>query len=47
MLKKNIQLTLGNKFLRKQGMTTEIPAQGFYNAGQKLFAQLSVLAGVI
>lgn len=47
MLKKNIQLTLGNKFLRKLGMSTEIPPQGFYNAGQKLFAQLSVLAGII
>lgn len=47
MLKKNIQLTLGNNFLRKLGLSTKIPAQGFYNAGQKLFAQLSVLAGIL
>ncbi|MFO8031648.1 MAG: cytochrome b/b6 domain-containing protein [Desulfohalobiaceae bacterium] len=47
MLKKNIQLTLGNGFLRRLGFSTEIPPQGFYNAGQKLFAQLAVLAGLI
>ena len=47
MIKKNIQMTAGNKMLKKLGMTTDIPPQGFYNAGQKLFAQLSVIAGPI
>ncbi|RQD67057.1 MAG: cytochrome B6 [Desulfonatronovibrio sp. MSAO_Bac4] len=47
LIKKNIQLTLGNGALRKMGMTTDIPAQGFYNAGQKLFAQLTIVAGII
>jgi len=47
MIKRNIQLTLGNKALKKLGMSTEIPPQGFYNAGQKLFAQLTVFAGLV
>ncbi|MFO7729080.1 MAG: cytochrome b/b6 domain-containing protein [Desulfonatronovibrio sp.] len=47
MIKKNIQLTLGNKALKKMGMSSDIPPQGFYNAGQKLFAQLTVIAGLV
>jgi len=47
MIKRNVQLTLGNKALKKMGMTTDIPPQGFYNAGQKVFAQLTVFAGLI
>ncbi len=47
MVKRNIQLTLGNRAMKKMGMTTEIPPQGFYNAGQKIFAQLTVIAGLI
>ncbi|EFI33835.1 formate dehydrogenase gamma subunit [Desulfonatronospira thiodismutans ASO3-1] len=47
MVKKNIQLTMGDKMLKKLGMTTDIPPQGFYNAGQKLFAQISIIAGAI
>ncbi|WP_028574664.1 formate dehydrogenase subunit gamma [Desulfonatronovibrio hydrogenovorans] len=47
MIKKNIQLTLGKGALKKMGMTTDIPPQGFYNAGQKLFAQLTVIAGLV
>ncbi|WP_045211460.1 formate dehydrogenase subunit gamma [Desulfonatronovibrio magnus] len=47
MIKKNVQLTLGDKALTKMGMGTDIPPQGFYNAGQKLFAQLTVVAGLI
>ena len=46
IIKKNIQLTLGDKALTRLGMSTDIPPQGFYNAGQKAFAQLSVIAGI-
>jgi formate dehydrogenase subunit gamma len=47
LIKKNIQMTLGNKWLQRLGFTQDIPDQGFYNVGQKLFAVASVLGGVV
>jgi formate dehydrogenase subunit gamma len=59
LVKKGIQMTLGNRalnkfgeMLAKRGANSEIadpriPDQGFYNVGQKLFAVPSVLGGVI
>ncbi|NIR14241.1 MAG: cytochrome B6, partial [Desulfobacterales bacterium] len=47
LIKKNIQMTLGNKWLKRLGFTPDIPDQGFYNVGQKLFAVASVLGGVV
>jgi len=47
MVKKNIQMTMGEKMLKKLGMTPDIPPQGFYNAGQKLFAQVTVIAALV
>lgn len=47
LIKRNVQMTLGNGALKKMGMTTDIPPQGFYNIGQKLFAQLTVIAGPV
>ena len=47
LIKKNMQMTLGNKWLKRLGFTQDIPDQGFYNVGQKLFAVASVLGGVV
>jgi len=47
MLKKPLQLTLGNKTMRRLGLNTQLPPQGFYNMGQKAFAQPAVILGVI
>ena len=47
LIKKNIQMTLGNKWLKRLGFTQDIPDQGFYNVGQKLFAVASVLGGIV
>ncbi len=46
MLKKMVVMTLGPKALRNMGQTPDLPEQGFYNMGQKAFAQASVLGGV-
>ncbi len=47
MIRKMVIMTLGPKVLRKLGMNPDLPAQGFYNMGQKAFAQASVVGGVI
>jgi formate dehydrogenase subunit gamma len=47
LIKKNIQMTLGYKWLKRLGFTPVIPEQGFYNVGQKLFAVVSVLGGIV
>ena len=47
LIKKNIQMTLGYKWLKRLGFTPDIPEQGFYNVGQKLFAVVSVLGGIV
>ena len=40
-------MTVGPKIMGRLGMTPEIPDQGFYNVGQKLFAIPALFGGVI
>ncbi len=47
MIKKMVLMTLGPKPLKMIGMAPELPEQGFYNMGQKAFAQASVVGGVV
>lgn len=47
MIKKMILMTLGPKALKALGMDPELPDQGYYNMGQKAFAQASVVGGVV
>ena len=45
-MRKGLRLTIGEKLMRKIGMETELPAQSFYNAGQKLAAVAAVLSSL-
>jgi formate dehydrogenase subunit gamma len=47
LIKKQIQMTLGTKWLKRLGMDPRIPEQGFYNMGQKVFAQLAVVGSIL
>ena len=47
MLKKMVLMTLGPKALKAVGMDPELPDQGYYNMGQKAFAQASVVGGIV
>jgi formate dehydrogenase subunit gamma len=47
IIKKGIQMTFGYKMLTRLGLEPGIPDQGFYNAGQKLFAIPSILGGIV
>jgi formate dehydrogenase subunit gamma len=47
LVKKGIQMTMGNRVLKKVGLDTHLPDQGFYNAGQKIFAIPSLIGGII
>jgi formate dehydrogenase subunit gamma len=46
LIKKQIQMTLGTKWLKRLGMDPTIPDQGFYNMGQKAFAQVAVVGSL-
>jgi len=47
MLKKMVLMTLGPKALKAVGMDPDLPPQGYYNMGQKAFAQASVVGGIV
>lgn len=47
IVKKGIQMTMGNKMLERLGFEPKIPDQGFYNVGQKLFAIPAILGGIV
>ncbi len=47
MLRKMVLMTLGPKVLRPLGQPADLPDQGYYNMGQKAFAQASVLGGLL
>ncbi len=47
LVKMNMKMTLGRKWLQRFGLTPDLPPQGFYNFGQKLFAQATVLGGIV
>lgn len=45
LAKKPFVMVFGPKFLERLGLSPELPPQGFYNMGQKAFAQPAVLGG--
>ena len=47
IFKKMILMTLGPKALKTMGQDPNLPEQGYYNMGQKAFAQASVVGGVV
>lgn len=47
MVRKMVLMTAGPKMLKAMGQPTELPDQGYYNMGQKAFAQASVVGGVV
>jgi formate dehydrogenase subunit gamma len=47
MVKKPVQMTLGDKGLDALGLGRDIPPQGFYNMGQKSFAQAALIGGLV
>jgi formate dehydrogenase subunit gamma len=47
LTRKMIMMTAGSSVLRKLGQKPELPEQGFYNAGQKMFAIPAVLGGIV
>lgn len=46
MFKKPFEMMLGKKGMKKIGMQPKMPPQGFYNMGQKAFAQAAVVGGI-
>jgi formate dehydrogenase subunit gamma len=46
IIKKGIQMTMGYRMLERLGFEPKIPGQGFYNAGQKLFAIPAIFGGI-
>ncbi|MBT4285743.1 MAG: cytochrome B6 [Deltaproteobacteria bacterium] len=47
LVKKGIIMTCGKQVLEKRNIDAELPEQGFYNFGQKLFAIPSLLGGFL
>lgn len=47
LIRKMTLMTAGSSVLRKIGHEPELPDQGFYNAGQKMFAIPAVLGGIV
>lgn len=47
LIKKGIYMTMGTKMLKRLGFDPELPDQGFYNVGQKMFAVPSLLGGIV
>jgi formate dehydrogenase subunit gamma len=47
LVKKGVIMTLGKQVLEKRNIDAELPEQGFYNFGQKLFAIPSLLGGFL
>ncbi len=47
LFKKGILMTLGPKILDRNGVAPDLPEQGFYNAGQKLFAVPALFGGIL
>jgi formate dehydrogenase subunit gamma len=47
LIRKPIQMMLGNRALARVGLDTAIPPQGFYNAGQKIYGVFVLLGGSV
>lgn len=45
-IRKGLRLTIGEKLMRKMGIETKLPPQGFYNAGQKFAAIAAVFCSI-
>ena len=46
LFRKMFHMTLGRDVSAKMGISQELPEQGYYNAGQKAFAVISVIGGI-
>ena len=46
LFRKVLHLTVGENVMRRQGLPSDLPPQGFYNAGQKMFAVPAVLCSL-
>ena len=46
LVRKIMHLTVGEDDMRRRSIPTELPPQGFYNAGQKMFAVPAVLCSL-
>lgn len=47
LVKKGVGMTLGDKALAKMGLDAELPSQGFYNVGQKLFGITALFGSIV
>ena len=47
LIRKPLTMTVGPKIMRRLSITPDIPDQGFYNVGQKLFAIPALFGGMI
>lgn len=47
MFRKLVLMTGGPKVLKAMGQKTELPPQGYYNMGQKGFAQVAVIGSIV
>lgn len=47
LIKKPLSMTIGPKMMRRMGLRPNIPDQGFYNVGQKMFGIPALFGGVI
>lgn len=45
LIKQPLRLTIGEKGIQRLGINPEVPPQGFYNMGQKAFAQPALILG--
>ena len=47
LIKKPLSMTIGSDMMRRLGLTPNIPDQGFYNVGQKMFGIPALFGGVV
>jgi formate dehydrogenase subunit gamma len=47
LIRKPLSMIIGPKIMTRLGMNTSIPAQGFYNVGQKLFGTPALFGGIV
>lgn len=47
LIKKILSMTVGVKMMQRLGLKATIPDQGFYNAGQKIFAVCTLFGGLV
>ena len=47
LIKKPLSMTVGSKIMLRLGLKPDIPDQGFYNVGQKLFGIPALFGGIV